>query len=107
MLRLEWLRRSYVVRGKPLRRRSPAARCLLDIPRCAPAARQGRNDFGRLGYGGPCPPPNREHRYLFELYALDMRLDLPAGTSRAEVESAMQGHILGQTTVMGKYARRS
>lgn len=69
-------------------------------------ARQGRNDFRKVGYGGPCPPPGRAHRYLFRLYALDADLPLEAGASRAEVDRAMRGHVLGETTLMGTYARR-
>jgi len=67
--------------------------------------RQGRNDFHRIGYGGPCPPPGRPHRYFFKLYALDHMLNLKPGVSKAEVEQAMQAHILGKTEVMGKYQR--
>ena len=68
-------------------------------------ARQGRNDFKRIGYGGPCPPPGRPHRYFFRLYALDTRLDLKAGASKNELESAMKGHVLKQTELMGTYRR--
>jgi Raf kinase inhibitor-like YbhB/YbcL family protein len=71
----------------------------------ADGSRQGRNDFKRIGYGGPCPPPGKPHRYYFRLYALDARLALPAGSTKAEVESAMKGHILAQAEVMGKYHR--
>ena len=66
---------------------------------------QGRNDFGKTGYGGPCPPPGKPHRYFFKLYALDGPLNLKGGASRAEVEGAMKGHTLGETQVMGKYKR--
>jgi Raf kinase inhibitor-like YbhB/YbcL family protein len=69
-------------------------------------ARQGQNDFGRLGYGGPCPPPGPAHRYIFDLYALDTSLGLPGGAARADVERVMRDHVLGQTTLTGTYARR-
>lgn len=65
---------------------------------------QGKNDFKKLGYGGPCPPPGT-HRYLFKLYVLDKELKLPAGATKAEVERAMEGHVLGQATLTGKYSR--
>ncbi len=65
----------------------------------------GKNDFSRLGYGGPCPPRGSTHRYNIKLYALDTRLDLKSGASKAQVESAMRGHILAQGQLMGKYSR--
>jgi len=68
-------------------------------------ALQGKNDFGRVGYGGPCPPPGRPHRYCFTLYALDRVLDLKAGVSKKQVLDAMQGHILAQGQLIGTYQR--
>ena len=68
-------------------------------------SRQGRNDFRRTGYGGPCPPAGPAHRYFFKLYALDAKLGLRAGATKADVERAMQGHILGQAELMGRYGR--
>jgi Raf kinase inhibitor-like YbhB/YbcL family protein len=67
--------------------------------------RQGRNDFGKIGYGGPCPPPGKPHRYVFKLYALDVKLGLKAGAKKSDVERAMQAHILAQTELMGRYGR--
>ncbi len=69
-------------------------------------ARQGRNDFRRPGYGGPCPPPGPAHRYFFKLYALDTRLELKAGAQKKDVEAAMEGHVLGSAQLMGTYARQ-
>lgn len=65
----------------------------------------GSNTFRKLGYNGPCPPPGRAHHYFFKLYALDIILGLKPGASKAEVEKAMQGHILDQAQVMGLYSR--
>lgn len=66
---------------------------------------QGFNDFKKIGYGGPSPPPGKPHRYFFKLYALDRKLDLEPGASKKDVESDMKGHILGQGQLMGKYGR--
>jgi Raf kinase inhibitor-like YbhB/YbcL family protein len=68
-------------------------------------ARQGKNDFGRTGYGGPCPPRGPAHRYYFRLYALDVKTQLRAGATRAELEAAIEGHILAQVELMGRYGR--
>ena len=67
--------------------------------------RQGTNDFGKSGYGGPCPPPGKPHRYFFKLYALDSRLNLKAGATKGDVEQAMKGHVLGKAELMGRYRR--
>jgi Raf kinase inhibitor-like YbhB/YbcL family protein len=66
---------------------------------------QGITDFKRTGYGGPCPPPGRPHRYFFKLYAIDAGLDLPVGASKVQIKEAMDGHILGKGELMGKYGR--
>ena len=68
-------------------------------------ARQGRNDFGRIGYGGPCPPPGPAHRYYFRLYALDKRFELRAGATRAQLDRSMGGQIVGHAELMGRYRR--
>jgi len=68
-------------------------------------AREGVNDFKRIGYDGPCPPDVKPHRYYFKIYALDVPLDLPAGASRQTVEAAMTKHILAQGQLMGTYQR--
>jgi Raf kinase inhibitor-like YbhB/YbcL family protein len=67
-------------------------------------ARQGTSDFGRIGYGGPCPPSGT-HRYFFKIYALDRELDLPAGARKRDLLKAMEGHIVGQGELIGKYKR--
>jgi Raf kinase inhibitor-like YbhB/YbcL family protein len=68
-------------------------------------AKQGTTDFRRIGYGGPCPPSGT-HRYFFKLYALDTTLNLPATTTKKDLEKAMQGRILAQAELIGKYRRR-
>ncbi len=68
-------------------------------------AHQGQNDFHRLGYGGPCPPPGKPHRYFFRLYALDAPLALSAGASRDELLRAIKGHVLAEGQLMGRYGR--
>ena len=65
----------------------------------------GVKEFSRLGYQGPCPPPGKPHRYIFKLIALDHSLNLPAKLSKFELEKAIQGHILGQTQLVGNYSR--
>ena len=68
----------------------------------------GKNDFGRAGYGGPCPPRGHgPHRYTFTLYALDIAsLKLKAGAGRREMETALRGHILAQAKYLGRYERK-
>ncbi len=68
-------------------------------------ALQGRNDFSRTGYGGPCPPWGSTHHYHFTLYALDITLDLNPGASKTAVLNAMRGHILAQAELIGIYQR--
>ncbi|HIK04838.1 MAG TPA: YbhB/YbcL family Raf kinase inhibitor-like protein [Trichormus sp. M33_DOE_039] len=65
---------------------------------------QGKNDFGNLGYGGPCPPKGT-HRYFFKLYALDRQLALAPGCSKKQLLAAMENHILATAELMGKFQR--
>lgn len=68
--------------------------------------RQGKNDFDRLGYGGPCPPPGHgTHRYRFTLYALDQHIDLDAGATREALEGRLEGRILSEAQLVGTYER--
>jgi Raf kinase inhibitor-like YbhB/YbcL family protein len=70
-------------------------------------AKQGENDFGNFGYGGPAPPPGHgPHRYFFKLYALDDELPLEPGVTKAEVVEAMTGKVLSQAQLMGSYERK-
>ncbi|MGH9777984.1 MAG: YbhB/YbcL family Raf kinase inhibitor-like protein [Candidatus Acidiferrales bacterium] len=71
----------------------------------ADGAQLGKNSWDRLGYGGPCPPPGPAHRYFFKLYALDGKTNVRPGATKAELEKAMQGHILAQAELMGRYKR--
>ncbi|MGA2002109.1 MAG: YbhB/YbcL family Raf kinase inhibitor-like protein [Terriglobales bacterium] len=71
----------------------------------ADRTRQGKNDFRKIGYNGPCPPPGNPHRYFFKLYALDAELKLAPGASKSDLEKAMEGHVLGQAEWMGRYRR--
>ena len=64
---------------------------------------EGMTDFGEVGYGGPAPP-DKMHTYVFKLYALDSELDLPGKSTKADVEKAMEGHIIEQTQLTGTYA---
>jgi Raf kinase inhibitor-like YbhB/YbcL family protein len=67
---------------------------------------EGRNDFGTVGYRGPCPPPGAgAHRYLFRLYALDGDLELDSGVGKAELEHAIEGHVLTTTDLVDTYQR--
>ncbi len=67
---------------------------------------QGRNDFGRIGYGGPCPPRGKAHHYHFRVYALDTTLSLPPGAGRKDLERAMKGHVIEWGELVGLYERK-
>jgi len=67
--------------------------------------RQGTTDFRRIGYGGPMPPPGPTHRYSFRLYALDTELALKPGATKKELVAAMQGHVLAEAELVGRYKR--
>jgi len=77
-----------------------------DRPANGEGAVQGSNDFGDNGYGGPCPPGSNAHHYNFRLYALDGVLDLASGASKDDLLKAMEGRIVGETTLTGTYKRR-
>lgn len=66
-------------------------------------AAQGINNFGAIGYRGPCPPVGRPHRYYFRIFALDARLDFPAGLTRVQFDAAIRGHLLASGSTMGIY----
>jgi Raf kinase inhibitor-like YbhB/YbcL family protein len=68
-------------------------------------SKQGKNDFGRIGYGGPCPPSGPAHRYHFKLYALDQMTGLSTGATKQQLLDAMKGHTLAQAELIGTYTR--
>lgn len=79
-----------------------------DVPKMgqlANGSRQGKTDFGKVGYGGPCPPAGKPHHYAFKVYALDSKIDVPAGAPRSHVESAIQGHVLARGELTAQYGR--
>jgi Raf kinase inhibitor-like YbhB/YbcL family protein len=71
----------------------------------APKGVHGTNDFGKSGYGAPCPPSGT-HRYSFKVFALDRELDLGAGAKRSQLDAAMKGHVVAQGELMGRYSRK-
>ena len=75
-------------------------------PTLADGSRQGRNDFKKTGYGGPCPPRGTPHRYFFRLYALDAASGLAPGATKQELLKAIEGHTKGQAELMGRYGRQ-
>ena len=68
-------------------------------------AQQGLNDSQEIGYGGPCPPLGKPHRYYFKLYALDCELALKSRATKVQVVDAMKGHVLAEASLMGRFAR--
>jgi len=74
-------------------------------PKLPNGAIQGINDYSENGYDGPCPPPGRPHRYFFKVFALDTKLTLGPNVRKSDLLKAMQGHILAQGQLMGKFGR--
>ena len=70
-----------------------------------PKGLQGTNDFGKSGYGGPCPPSGT-HRYYFKIFALDRELDLPSGAKRGQLELAIKSHVIAQGELVARYSRK-
>ena len=75
------------------------------LPEGFGGAHQGINDFRRTGYGGPCPPPGKPHRYFFKLYALQEPVELAPRASKSDLERVMEGKVLATATLMGTFAR--
>ena len=78
---------------------------LKKVPTLPGGERQGRNSYGKSGYGGPCPPSGT-HRYVFKVLALDRKLDLPDSTDDEDLLLAMREHVLARGELVGRYARR-
>lgn len=86
---------------------APATRALPEgvptKPKLPDGSRQGKNDHGKIGYSGPCPPPGAAHHYFFKLYALDDQTGLKPKASAADVEKAIKGHILAQAELIARF----
>jgi hypothetical protein len=76
-------------------------------PKLGDGTMQGKNSWDNFGYGGPCPPPGKPHRYFFKLYALDAPLNASPGLTSKQLEDAIKGHVLGNAEMMGTYGRAS
>jgi Raf kinase inhibitor-like YbhB/YbcL family protein len=96
---VHWVLFNFPADQRLLEEAVPAQRVL------ASGAIHGKNDFGKIGYGGPAPPPGKPHRYFFKLYALDTLLDLAPGVAKSQVVAAMRGHVLAEGQLMGRYGR--
>ncbi len=78
---------------------------VAQIPKLENGAVQGKNDFNNYGYGGPCPPPGKPHRYFFKLYAIDTTLNLSPGATKDQVIEAMKNHVIEKTEFFGLFKR--
>jgi len=96
---VHWVLYDLPVESRQLSEGIPEQKILPD------GAKQGMTDFKRIGYGGPCPPPGKPHRYFFKLYAIDKKIGLSPGATKQQVLDAIQDHTLGQTQLMGTYKR--
>lgn len=96
---VHWVIYDLPVDAKELPEAMPAAETLTN------GAKQGINDFRKVGYGGPCPPPGLAHRYFFKLYALDAPVSLKPRATRQQLLDAIKNHIVGEAELMGRYNR--
>jgi Raf kinase inhibitor-like YbhB/YbcL family protein len=83
----------------------PADTIKINAQNLPQGAKQGVTDFGRTGWGGPCPPSGM-HRYFFKLYAIDKALDLPEGATKSQLEKAIKDHIIEKAELIGLYKRK-
>jgi len=97
----------WVVYNIPFTQRSmPEGKPGRSLPDFPPGMKEGKNSFGKTTYGGPSPPPGHGvHRYFFKIFALDSKIDLPAGATKNQVLTAMEGHILAKGELVGTYER--
>jgi Raf kinase inhibitor-like YbhB/YbcL family protein len=96
---VHWVLYDLPAETRELKEGVPATETLSD------GSKQGLTDFRRVGYGGPCPPPGSFHRYVFKLYALDTPLRLPPRQTKQQLLKAMEGHLLAQGELIGRYKR--
>lgn len=96
---VHWVIYDLPAEAKELAKGTPASESLVS------GAKQGMNDFRKIGYGGPCPPPGPAHRYFFTLYALDAETKLKPRATKQQLLSAIKGHILAEAQLMGRYKR--
>jgi Raf kinase inhibitor-like YbhB/YbcL family protein len=95
----------WVIWNLPARLRSIPEGAPRETLKLADGSMQGKNDFGKVGWGGPCPPPGKPHHYRFRVFALDGKLALPARSSAGDLERAIMGHVTGQGTLTGTFQR--
>jgi Raf kinase inhibitor-like YbhB/YbcL family protein len=95
----------WVIWNLPPKLRSIGENAPREVLKLPDGSMQGKNDFGNVGYNGPCPPPGKVHHYRFRVFTLDGRLALPARSSASDLERAIKGHITGEGTAVGTFQR--
>jgi Raf kinase inhibitor-like YbhB/YbcL family protein len=96
----------WVIWNMPARFRFIGGAGTQNLPQLPGGVRQGKNDFGKFGWSGPCPPPGKLHHYRFRVFALDGPLALPASASSSDLERAVKGfHTLAEGSLVGTYSR--
>ena len=95
----------WVIWNLPTRLRSIPEGVPRDVLKLPDGSQQGKNDFGNVGWNGPCPPPGKPHHYRFRVFAVDGKLALPARSSAGDLERAVKGHITGEGTLVGTFQR--
>lgn len=95
----------WVIWNLPARLRSIPEGAPREVLKLPDGSQQGKNDFGNVGWNGPCPPPGKLHHYRFRVFTLDGKLTLPARSTAGDLERAIKGHITGEGTLIGTYQR--